>query len=166
MTADTPWINVDLFAGDSSTAVGVEARCFATTEREIISEWLAAPITGAPLRDGLRAIMEAASETQRTNWDGNGAAPFKQRALLNAVRLLKRLPVTMPVDDVYVDADGAVLLEWQTSTKRSFTVAVNEHGELHFAGVFGLSRLRGRDIFVGDRVPESIRLGIRRVFDA
>jgi hypothetical protein len=164
ITCDLPFTSVDLFATDGNNAVGDDARNMATIQREIVAEYLAAPWTGAPLRSGIQAVLDAAIESGCENWDGYGARPLQQPAILNAVRLLKRIPSTSPVEDVYVDADGDVLLEWRSSSRSSFTVAVNGRGELHFAGVFGRNRVRGREIFLGENLPEAVRAGIRRVF--
>ena len=165
IVADIGWTNA-AFADDCNSGISEAAQSMTLMHREIIAELLSPPWTGAPLRSCIQAILAAAAEAQTENWDGYGAPPFKQGAVLNAVKLLKRVPATMAVDDVYVDSDGDVLLEWQSSARRSFTVSVNERGELHFAGMFGLSRMRGREAFVGDSLPESVRLGIRRVFQS
>ena len=159
------WANAG-FADDCNTGVSEAAQSMTLTQREIIGELLSPPWTGGPLRSGFKAILAAAAEAQSENWDGYGARAFKQDAILNAVKLLKRMPAMMAVDDVYVDANGDVLLEWQSSERCSFTVSVNERGELHFAGMFGLNRMRGREVFVGDSLPDSVRLGIRRVFES
>jgi hypothetical protein len=164
MIPNVGWANAG-FADDCNTGISEAAQSMTLTHRAMIGELLSPPWTGAALRNGFNAILAAATEAQSENWDGYGARSFKQGAVLNAVKLLKRVPAMMAVDDVYVDSNGDVLLEWQSS-ERSFTVSVNERGELHFAGIFGLNRMRGREVFVGDSLPDSVRLGIRRVFES
>ena len=153
-----------LIVDETTSGVGDEARRILAKLREIAIQYLTAPGTSATFRSSIEAVLDAAAEAKNENWDGSGSAPISEAAATNAIRLLRHIPGTIPVPDAFADSHGDLVLDWSRSPRCTFSVAVSSRGELHFAGIFGSSRLHGREPFFTDELPDQIRSGLLRVF--
>ncbi|MFH0937823.1 MAG: hypothetical protein V1899_00835 [Planctomycetota bacterium] len=61
----------------------------------------------------------------------------------------------VPMPSVGAEPDGHVTLEWHHSSRRTLSVSVSPDGELHYAALFGASKVYGTEPFFGN-VPKSI----------
>lgn len=114
------------------------------------------------LREELATVWE---ESRSEGWDGFGAAAVSQDALRNAYYFLESLPIGFPSPSIGAEPDGHLTLEWRRSARRTLSVSVSPDDELHFAGVFGPSRVFGTEAFFGE-APEAILKLIRRIYSA
>lgn len=114
------------------------------------------------LREELATVWE---ECRRENWDGFGAIAVNQDALRNAYCFLESLPIGFPAPSIGAEPDGHLTLDWHRSARRTLSVSVSPDDELHFAGLFGPSRVFGTEAFFGE-APESILELIRRIYSA
>lgn len=157
--------DVGLLADEKSSGVGPDAVRILEKQRDIARQYLTAPYTSATLRSSIEAVLNVVSEAGSPNWDAAGARAVSSQAVERAIRLLRHVPATIPVPDVFADADGDVVLDWSRSPRCTFTVTVSARGELYYAGLFGTNRMRGKETVFVDEVPEAVRSGLRRVFE-
>jgi hypothetical protein len=103
------------------------------------------------------------NECRYPNWDGYEALPVSQDSLRNAYLFLESLPLGFPGPSIGVEPDGQLTLEWHHSARRTLSVSLSPDDELHYAALFGPSRVYGTEAFFGE-VPVSILELIRRVY--
>lgn len=114
------------------------------------------------LREELATVWE---ECRAANWDGHEAVAVSQDTLRNAYSLLESLPIGFPAPSIGAEPDGHLTLEWYCSPRRTLSVSVSPDDELHYAGLFGPSRVYGTEAYFGE-VPKSILQLVRRVYSA
>ncbi len=101
-------------------------------------------------------------ECRTENWDGYGALSVSKEAYLLAEQFLKSLPLGTKAPSMGAEPDGHLTLEWYQSPRRTLSLSVSPDGTLHYAALFGSSRVYGSEPFVG-KVPENIMALIKRV---
>jgi len=114
------------------------------------------------IREELASVWE---ECRTPNWDGFGAVAVTQDTLRNVYCFLESLPLGFPAPSIGAEPDGHLTLEWHLSPRRTLSVSVSPEDELHYAGLFGPSRVYGTEAFFGE-VPKSILNLIWRVYAA
>lgn len=94
-------------------------------------------------------------EYYKEDWNGEGALPLTERALVCSWTFLCALPVDIPYPDISAYPDGTVGLQWFGPTSDyAIVVQATSDWRLIYAGLFGAGN-RARGI-------ESIRLGASR----
>lgn len=111
------------------------------------------------LREELASVWE---ECKKPGWDGYGALPVTEEALLNAFTFLRSLPLGFPRPYIGAEPDGEITLEWHHSAKRTLSVSVTPDGYLHYAALLGPSRTYGTEVFF-EEIPDTILELIQRV---
>jgi hypothetical protein len=111
------------------------------------------------LREELGEIWE---QCRDPNWDGFGSLAVNNDTLRNTYVFLESLPLGTPGPSVGAEPDGSFTLEWHRSPRRTLSVSVSPDGDLHFAAIFGPSRVYGTEAFFGE-IPDNILALIRRV---
>lgn len=109
--------------------------------------------------DQLYAVF---SDSCSHNWDGHGAVAIGYGTYQAAKRFIEMLPDDVPMPEAAPEPDGEISLEWFGAPERVFSVSVNAHHDLHYAGLFGRGRTHGTETFF-DTVPPFVLNGIRRV---
>ena len=110
---------------------------------------------------GLRDIYQDCSVP---NWDAEGANPISDGAYREASRLIKLLPVVVPMPEIVPVPNGQIGLEWYLTQGRSFIVAVGGTQILTYAGQFGLDRsAHGTEPFT-DSLPVSVVNNLQRLY--
>ncbi|MBI3477365.1 MAG: hypothetical protein HY010_16655 [Acidobacteria bacterium] len=107
-------------------------------------------------------LSVVAEECGSPNWDGYGAAPVVNEAIVEAHRFLGALPLGVPAPSAGAEPDGNVTFEWYRSARRTLSVSVTTEGDLHYAALIGPSRAYGTEPFFGE-IPRVIMELIRRV---
>jgi hypothetical protein len=111
----------------------------------------------------LRILTDASAESAVDNWDGYGAKPIDRASCSKALQFSKLLPMSVPIPDISIDADGEVRYEWYRGSRQVFSVAVRSDGQLAYAGLFGANKAYGAEYF-GDELPNAILDNLRRVY--
>jgi hypothetical protein len=124
--------------------------------REISRYW------SATLDEALDDLAGLKQECAEPGWDGYGAEPISAETLEQVVAFLRALPEDVPVPDLVPEPDGEVSIEWHNGPRRVFSVSVGPHERVSYAGLLGVNRWHGVDLFLGTLPPEIIR-GIARV---
>lgn len=87
----------------------------------------------------------------------NEATREYARSLLNSLPIADRR-----MADIQIDPCGEVMFEWERTPRWLLTLTINEIGRIAYSGIFGSSRVRGRELFAGS-VPDTIAMAIARV---
>jgi len=114
------------------------------------------------LREELATVWE---ECRAADWDDMGAIAVTQDTLRNAYCFLESLPIGFPAPSIGAEPDGHLTLEWHRTARRTLSVSVSPDDELHYAGLFGPSRVFGTEAFFGE-APDSILELVRRIYKA
>jgi len=88
--------------------------------------------------------------------------PVSPETISAATQLACLLPRFGPLPEVSVDPDGEISFDWIAPSGNMFSVSVDGHGRLSYAGWFGeKSRVHGTE-YLAESCPEEIRRGIWR----
>lgn len=115
-----------------------------------------------PYRRAATAVIEAAQEASRPNWDGQGGLPITQGALAQAFAFLDVLPTTLSEPDVSVDPDGEISFGWSLGPRRAVTASISAAGQISFAALIGASRLHGT-YYLLDALPEPLTFALQQL---
>jgi hypothetical protein len=115
-----------------------------------------------PYRRAAEAVIGAAQEANRPNWDGQGGLPVTQGAVAQAFAFLDVLPSTLSEPEVTVDSDGELSFEWSFGPRRALTASINGSGRISFAALIGIERLHGTNYLL-DALPEPLTLALQQL---
>ena len=113
------------------------------------------------LGEPFRRLEEACTEARSVGWDGQGALPVSEETYRRARTFVEALATDVPAPDVWVDADGDLIIEWSTAPRCVFAVVVREGGFLDYSGIFGHETAYGTEVFI-DQVPEALGRSLER----
>lgn len=116
-------------------------------------------------RELVSAVLEAAHEASRDNWDGYGALSIDQDVIWAALRFASMLPTAVSKPDVSVHPDGEIGFSWLLGKNQILTVSVSSAGILSFAGIIGTTRAHGSEPLL-DELPEPMAIALRKLFSA
>lgn len=108
-------------------------------------------------------LLETFAETSAQGWDGYEARPVVNATVNKAWQFIQTLPAHLPDPEISADPDGDIALDWMESRDRMLSVSIRDNGDLHYAGVFGRSKVHGVDSF-DDAIPEVLLQAIARVY--
>lgn len=114
-------------------------------------------------RDAMRALREAGEGASMRGWDGYRAAPLQSGVIERAESLLRSLPTEFPLPEIGIDPGGAVFLEWQVEPRWVFSMTIDAHGVVSYAGLYGKSKAHGREHCL-DALPGPVVQGLSRLF--
>lgn len=90
-------------------------------------------------------------------------APVVKGADRQARVFLSCIPAGLPRPDILVHPDGEIALEWYEGQRQVFTISIGSNDVLNYAGLFGESKVYGREVFLG-KFPELFVRHIGRVY--
>jgi hypothetical protein len=121
-------------------------------------------ITNLKREQTLQLLKETYAECSKENWDNYGAKPIFYKAYIEAEKIIKWLPSTIPMPEIVPEPGGEIALEWYKNNKFVFVISVSGNNIITYAGIFGEhSKTHGTEFFV-DALPPSIVRNILRLF--
>ena len=81
------------------------------------------------------ALSTVLRECSQENWDGYGALPVSEAAYSEAEKLLRLLPLDIPIPDVIPEPTGELAFEWR-NRDRFFLLSVGGSNTISYAGIF------------------------------
>jgi hypothetical protein len=91
-----------------------------------------------------------------------GFVPANEDTQQMAIKFAKLLPTSITAPEIGVDPDGEISFDWLGASNKIFSVSVDSHGRLAYAGRFGeKQKINGVEQLLENCPPEIIR-GIKR----
>jgi hypothetical protein len=86
----------------------------------------------------------------KENWDGYGGKPTSKAAIKKAMEFLKVIRIkNFQTVDFVPEPDGCISMNWENpSENKIFTISFSDE-LIYYSGIFGLTEIRGREIFDG-----------------
>jgi hypothetical protein len=132
-------------------------------EEDIVSE-LKKTETLGHLDEALQSLNEVFKECSGEGWDGYDAFPITEDAYVEAIKLIKSLPITsFPMPEVTSEPNGGIGLEWYRDNRLVFITSVCGKNEIVYAGMFGANKTHGIEYF-GDSLPLVILENLKRLY--
>ena len=127
-----------------------------------ISKWRNTETLGR-LDEVLQSVIELCKECSEQGWDGYDALPIAEDACDEAKRLIKSLPVSLPMPEIIPEPSGGIGLEWSKGNRLVFVASVSGKNEIVYAGLFGMNNSHGTEHF-GDSLPSAIVENLKRLY--
>ncbi len=110
-------------------------------------------------------LASAAAGAEQLNWDGYNGAPVSLDGYLRAQHLLRQLPSLAPLPEIGITPQGFVALEWHAGPGLAFSIVVGPDRTATYAGMYGASRVHGKEMFA-DEVPPALVAALYRYLSA
>ena len=129
---------------------------------DTISKWRNTATLGR-LEEVLHSLDILCKECSEEGWDGYDALPIAEDVCDEAKRLIKSLPINLPMPEIIPEATGEIGLEWSTGNRIVFVASVSGKNEIIYAGLFGMNKTHGTEYF-GDSLPSVVVENLRRLY--
>jgi hypothetical protein len=147
----------------NTSAVGREATRVSEGQAAIAARRLGLP-TGWSLQAAISDVLAVARDASTDDWDGEGSRRVSRGSIVYAMDFLRDLPLAVEPPLVDVDRDGEVAFEWIKGPGWRLIVTVGERGDLTYAALLGGDRMRGKESYFSNGLPEGVRTAFRRLF--
>jgi hypothetical protein len=146
---------------EGTPGVGADYQRLLSLLQDTVQRLVDSVSLGEPLHKTYKQLYQVLEECGRSDWDAYGAKPVLFESYENAKRFARALPFSFSSPEVSAEPDGDITFEWYSTPTRVFSVSVGPQNELHYAGLFGVSRAYGTEVF-HDEIPEVILSHIKR----
>lgn len=144
-----------------STGSGLSkaARVTSSAEEEALRHYLA-PRAESLVSEIEEILIESGITAARTDeW-----TPINRATANAAMAFTLLLPRSLPPPEIAPEADGEISFDWLGPSGKMFSVSVNGHGRLAYAGSFGWrSKVHGTEQ-LSDSCPPEIIVGISKTY--
>lgn len=113
----------------------------------------------------ISAIDELTMNCSEPNWDGYEAKPILRSVRDEAVRLIKMLPIDLPLPEASPEPMGTVAFEWYKAKDYLFIASVAGRGIVEYAGLYGIGNSDYGTARIEHAFPKTIAYHIRRLFE-
>lgn len=112
----------------------------------------------------IQELHEVFNECSIENWDGYGALPIQEKALLEAERFITVIPAFMPDPEIVPEPSGDIGLQWSFGENRILTVSFEGRDIITYAAILGSSERTkcGKEKF-NNSIPQVILKGIEEI---
>ena len=131
--------------------------------KDILNNDLSIAVSKEAETELLETLADIYEECKVENWDGYGASRIDENSYNESLRFIHFLPKTFPCPEIAIEPDGEVAFEWSSDKRKVFSVSIGGKGDLIYAGLFGINKTHGTEVF-GDEFPKKIMDEIERVF--
>ena len=108
-------------------------------------------------------IWRLARECAETGWDGYGAKPVLIESVRRAMSLIRALRIEDPMQEIGVEPDGSIALEWHRSRYAALSLSVGAENGLAYAWLDGSDRGHGVALFENERFPPRVLQQVRLI---
>lgn len=143
-----------------TSAFGAEAESQAGQWQLLLDTFLGSVYLGDRLDASLSRLAELLAEADEGLLENTGAIEPSTRFL--AYRILQELPKDLQPDDLSIDPDGDIALDWVGSDLDQFALSISSRGSIAFAGLIGGNPVTGRADYSGSLVPREVLSNILR----
>lgn len=112
---------------------------------------------GKMLNELWNCLERIESECKEYNWDGYGASPLLQKALMEIKIILRELPLCLDRPQIVPEPSGAIGLEWRRGGHQIFILSVDGSETISYAAILhGGSKKYGVERFT-ETLPNFIK---------
>lgn len=112
----------------------------------------------------LESLYDVYRDRREPNWDGYDAEPIREGVYFEAMKLVERFPVGIPLPEIIAEPNGNIGFEWYKDPHHLFVASVGGNNTIRYAGIFGKgSESFGSENF-GETIPHTIMRNINRVY--
>ncbi len=155
-----PAVHADAWAAARDVSVGAAGNGVRKLEAQ--ARLQAAGIT-LDRNTAIKELVSIGTDYGEPGWDGYGANAISRRTVARAIAFLLTIPSSVPGPDIVPEPTGTIAFEWQTAGSSVFSVSVMEGYLLAYAGLYGVGRSYGTEVFV-DEFPRSFLDQLRRLY--
>lgn len=128
---------------DRPISTSASGREICTALREVVNRDCSSYTFGEPRKIAMAELCKAYNEASAPNWDGDGAVAITSETFIAACRFLNSIPTSLKAPEISPSATGDMSFDWIRGPKRIVSVGVSGDGIIHFASIYGASRLSG-----------------------
>lgn len=112
----------------------------------------------------IQDLRETFGECSIEDWDGYGALPIQEQAVLEAERFIGVMPAFMPDPEIAPEPSGDIGLQWSFGENRILTVSFEGRDIITYAAILGSSERTkcGKEKF-NNSIPQVILKGIEEI---
>lgn len=112
----------------------------------------------------IQELREIFSECSTENWDGYGALPINEQAVLEAERFIAIMPLFMPDPEIAPEPSGDIGFQWSFGENRILAVSFEGRNIVTYAAILGSSERTkyGRELF-NDSIPQEVVQGVEEI---
>ena len=112
----------------------------------------------------IQDLRETIGECSIEDWDGYGALPIQEQAVLEAERFITFMPAFMPDPEIAPEPSGDIGLQWSFGENRILTVSFEGRDIITYAAILGSSERTkcGKEKF-NNSIPQVILKGIEEI---
>lgn len=112
----------------------------------------------------LENLYEIYKECSEVDWDGYDANPISQEVYLEASKLIRILPSSIPMPEILPEPDGHIGFEWYKGENYVFVISLEGNNVIDYAGLFGKNNDTQGRVYFSDSVPNVIIENISQLF--
>jgi hypothetical protein len=113
----------------------------------------------------INELFEVYNEADDEDWDGYEANAISREAFIEANKLIRMLPSSLPLPEIVPEPDGGIGFEWYKDKGFVFVASVYGNNIITYAGLFGKNReIHGKEEFI-DSIPNMIITAIKQLFE-
>ena len=147
----------------AGSAVSPEAHTVRQTASEMVETTERSLALFGSKAVALSELRALADECTEENWDGNGAYPIRQIAVILAAEFVRALPDDLPLPEFAPEPDGSISLDWIQSRTRLFSLSIGSSQRLAYAWLDGSDKGHAVSGFDRERIPARILQGVREI---
>lgn len=112
----------------------------------------------------IQELHEVFNECSIEDWDGYGALPIQEQAVLEAERFIAVMPAFMPDPEIVPEPSGDIGFEWSFGENRILAVSFAGRNTIAYAAILGSSERTkcGTEKF-NNSIPQEIFRGIEEI---
>lgn len=116
-------------------------------------------------QEAINELREIYNEVSKEDWDGYDSEAINADAVIEASKLIRMLPSSLPLPEITIEPDGGIGLEWYKTKGFVFVASVLGENIISYAGLFGpSSEIHGKENFT-DTIPTIFLSALNKLFD-
>jgi hypothetical protein len=148
----------------SHPGVSVDAQRICNILGDLALHWIGSATGQARIAEPLAALYQLYERCQVQDWDGEDAEAISFEALIEAEKLLRLLPSSIPMPEFLPEPTGSIAFEWYRGRNHVYVLSIAGKKAIEFAGLLGQgNEIHGRTNFE-DSLPPAIQAQLREFF--
>ena len=104
-----------------------------------------------------QSLAEIAQKCGFADWDNEGAEPITGEAVSEAQALLRSLPDSIKMPDIFPETTGSIAFEWYHAPGYRYVITLSGTRVIEFAGLFGTGNEIYGEFRIDGGFPKAVR---------